>query len=70
MMRVFEGIDHRGSREVKVFLIEEFYRRLEEAKAGRKSAQQIVDETYEAYPGFAKRWMVKRNVEHILGQQP
>ncbi len=46
--------------------LEEFYGRLGEAKAGCKSAQQIVDETYQAYPTFGKRWMVKRNVEHFL----
>lgn len=46
--------------------LEEFYRRLAQAKTGRKSAQQIVDETYEAYPSFGKRWMVKRNVEYFL----
>jgi glyoxylase-like metal-dependent hydrolase (beta-lactamase superfamily II) len=46
--------------------LEEFYRRLDEARTGRKSAQQIVDETYEAYPSFGKRWMVKRNVEYYL----
>lgn len=49
--------------------LEEFYRRLDEARTGRKSAQQIVDETYEAYPRFGKRWMVKRNVEYFLGHQ-
>jgi len=49
--------------------LEEFYRRLDEARTGRKSAQQIVDETYEAYPSFGKRWMVKRNVEYFLGHQ-
>jgi len=49
--------------------LEEFYRRLDEAKTGRKSAQQIVDETYKAYPSFGKRWMVKRNVEYFLGHQ-
>jgi glyoxylase-like metal-dependent hydrolase (beta-lactamase superfamily II) len=49
--------------------LEEFCRRLDEAKTGRKSAQQIVDETYEAYPSFGKRWMVKRNVEFFLRQE-
>ena len=49
--------------------LEEFYRRLDEAKTGRKSAQQIVDETCEAYPSFGKRWMVKRNVEYFLGRE-
>ena len=49
--------------------LEEFYRRLEQAKAGQKSAQEIVDETYEAYPAFGKRWMVKRNVEHFLSHE-
>ncbi len=49
--------------------LEEFHRRLDEAKTGRKSAQQIVDETYEAYPSFGKRWMVKRNVEYFLREE-
>lgn len=60
-----------GRRQVANFerYLEEFYRRLGEAKTGRKSAQQIVDETYEAYPSFGKRWMVKRNVEFFLRQE-
>ena len=49
--------------------LEEFYRRLDEARTGRKSAQQVVDETYEAYPSFGKRWMVKRNVEYFLAHE-
>ena len=60
-----------GRRQIENFqrYLEEFYRRLDEAKTGRKSAQQIVDETYEAYPSFGKRWMVKRNVEYFLGHE-
>ena len=46
--------------------LEEFYHRLDETRTGRKSAQQIVDETYEAYPSLGKRWMVKRNVEFFF----
>ena len=61
-------VGRRQSANFRRYL-EEFYRRLEEAKAGRKSAQQIVDETYEAYPSFGKRWMVKRNVEHFLSHE-
>jgi hypothetical protein len=48
--------------------LERFFGRLEEAKSGRKSAQQIIDETYGAYPSFGKRWMVKRNVEYFLSR--
>jgi glyoxylase-like metal-dependent hydrolase (beta-lactamase superfamily II) len=59
-----------GRRQIAEFqrYLEDFYRRLKEAESGRKNAQQIVEETYQAYPAFGKRWMVKRNVEHYLSQ--
>jgi cyclase len=46
--------------------LEAFGDRLNQAKSGRKTAQQIIEETYAEYPSFGKRWMVKRNVEHSL----
>jgi cyclase len=48
--------------------LEAFYDRLNQAKSGRKTAQQIIDETYSEHPSFGKRWMVKRNVEYFLSQ--
>jgi glyoxylase-like metal-dependent hydrolase (beta-lactamase superfamily II) len=59
------AIGRQQIRDFKNYL-ELFFARLDEAKSGRKSAQQIIDETYGAYPSFGKRWMVKRNVEHFL----
>lgn len=57
-----------GRQQLKEFknYLEAYLARLEEAKAGRKTAQQIIDETYSAYPAFGKRWMVKRNTEFFL----
>jgi cyclase len=57
-----------GRRHISGFrgYLEAFYERLNQAKAGRKTAQQIIDETYAEYPSFGKRWMVKRNVEYFL----
>jgi len=46
--------------------LEKFSTRLNEAKNGRKSAEQIIDETYRDYSSYGKRWMVKRNVEWFL----
>jgi cyclase len=57
-----------GRQQIKDFkqYLEVFFGRLEQAKSGRKTAQEIIDETYKAYPSFGKRWMVKRNVEYFL----
>lgn len=65
------GTLEMGKLQIENFqrYLAEFSRRLDEAKSGRKSAQQIVAETYEAYPSFGKRWMVKRNVEYFLGRE-
>lgn len=57
-----------GRQQIKDFktYLEVFFGWLQEAKSGCKTAQQIIDETYGAYPSFGKRWMVKRNVEYFL----
>ena len=57
-----------GRQQIKDFktYLEVFLGRLEDARSGRRTAQQIIDETYAAYPSFGKRWMVKRNVEYFL----
>ena len=65
------GTLETGRQQIANFqrYLEAFCRWLDEARTGRKSAQLIVDETYEAYPSFGKRWMVKRNVEYFLGHE-
>ncbi len=57
-----------GRRHLEKFQIylEDFFKRLAEIKAGRKTGEQVVAEVYERYPALGKRWMVKRNVEHFL----
>jgi glyoxylase-like metal-dependent hydrolase (beta-lactamase superfamily II) len=57
-----------GRQQIKEFktYLEAFWRRLEQTRSGQKTPQEIIDETYRAYPSFGKRWMVKRNVEHFL----
>ena len=57
-----------GRQQLKDFktYLEAYLARLEEARAGRKTAQEVIDETYSAYPNFGKRWMVKLNTEYFL----
>jgi cyclase len=59
-----------GRQQIASFrsYLEKFSNRLKEAKNGRKSAQQIIDETYSDYSTYGKRWMVKRNVEWFLSR--
>ena len=48
--------------------LEDFYERLMEVKAGKKSSAEI--ETYMksgSYASLGKTWMVKRNIEYFLG---
>lgn len=40
-------------QEFKIYL-DMFLRRLEQARSGNKTAQEIIDETHTAYPSFGK----------------
>ena len=60
------AVGRQQIQEFKIYL-DMFLRRLEQARSGDKTAQEIIDETHTAYPSFGKRWMVKRNVEYFLG---
>jgi len=46
--------------------LEDFYRRLQDVAAGRKSRQEIEAEMRRDYASLGKNYMVKRNIEYFL----
>lgn len=58
----------QGLAQIETFgsYLDDFHRRLQDVRAGRKSAPEVQAEIERDYAALGKTWMVKRNIEHFL----